>query len=356
MSAEVIHENKSVFDGKATLREVRLSFSNPHVPPIYLLLVFPNNRARPAPVVLGINYYGNHTLVRDPGVRLHDLWVPAYGKGVVDNRVTEEMRGSWTDIWRIEEVIERGYGVASFYNGDVDPDRPDERGLQRSFPSADAAAACGTIGAWAWGLMRAVDYLATAPEIDGKRIIVTGHSRMGKAALFAAAFDERIALAIPHQAGTGGSAPSRTAIKPAEPLNTVAPKWPLKPAETIANLNEKLPHWFNARFKEFSSQPEKLPVDQNCLVALCAPRPVLFTNGRGDTWINPAGQFTVLQAAAPVYELLGAGGFTLKPFPADGELAVSGKLGFFLRPGAHSLLREDWKAFLDFADLQLGPP
>lgn len=356
MTAEVIHADGRAFDGKATLREVRLSFSGPVVAPMHLLLVVPNDRARPAPVVLGINYYGNHTLVRDPKVRRHDLWVPAYGKGVVKNRVTEEMRGSWADIWRVEDVIARGYAIASFYNGDVDPDRPDERGLQRHFPSADPADVCGTIGAWAWGLMRAVDYLVTVAEIDGKRIIVTGHSRMGKAALFAAAFDERIALAIPHQAGTGGSAPSRTAIKPMAPLNTTAPKWGLKPNETIANLNEKFPHWFNARFKEFSAEPERLPFDQHCLVALCAPRPVLFTNGRADTWINPAGQFSVLEAAAPVYQLLGAGDFTLKPFPNDSALAVSGKLGFFLREGYHSLQRDDWKAFLDFADLELGKP
>ena len=356
MAPEILHEDSHAFDGKATLREVRLSFSGPEVSPIYLLLVVPNGRTRPAPVVLGINYYGNHTLVHDPKVRRHDLWVPAYGKGVVDNRVTEEMRGSWADIWRIEDVIARGYAVASFYNGDVDPDRPDERGLQRHFSPADPADACGTIGAWAWGLMRAVDHLVTVPEIDVRRIIVTGHSRMGKAALFAAAFDERIALAIPHQAGTGGSAPSRTAIKPTEPLNTAPSKWPLKPNETIARLNEKFPHWFNARFKEFGSQPERLPFDQHCLVALCAPRPVLFTNGRADTWINPAGQFSVLEAAAPVYQLMGAGGFTIQPFPKDGELAVSGKLGFFLRAGGRSLQRDDWKAFLDFADQQLGKP
>lgn len=359
MAAEVIHSDSRAFDGKATLREVRLTFSQPETSPIYLLLVVPNQRKAPAPVVLGINYYGNHTLVTDPKVRRHDLWVPAYGKGVVNNRVTEEMRGSWADAWRIEDLIARGYAVASFHNGDVDPDRPDERGLQRHFPVTDPADACGTIGAWAWGLMRAIDHLVTVPEIDAKRIVVTGHSRMGKSALFAAAFDERIALAIPHQAGTGGSAPSRTEVKPTVPLNADSPppKWPLKPAETVANLSDKLPHFFSARFREFSSHPERLPFDQHCLVALCAPRPVLFTNGRADTWINPAGQFSVLEAAAPVYQLLGASGnFTIKPFPKDGELAMSGKLGYFLRAGHHSIQREDWKAFLDFADQHLGRP
>jgi hypothetical protein len=126
-----------------------------------------------------------------------------------------------------------------------------------------------------------------------------------------------------------------------------------KPPETVANINDKFPHWFNARFKEFNTQPERLPFDQHCLVALCAPRPVLFTNGRADTWINPAGQFEVLRAAAPVYRLLGAGDFTAKELPPDGQ-RIDGVLGYYLRPGAHSLLREDWKVFLDFADQHLG--
>lgn len=115
------------------------------------------------------------------------------------------------------------------------------------------------------------------------------------------------------------------------------------------------PAWCSTRFKEFNAQPERLPFDQNCLVALCAPRPVLLTNGRADTWINPAGQFAVLRAAAPVYRLLGAGDFTAEALPPDGHLLDS-MLGYYLRPGAHSLLREDWKVFLDFADAHLGSP
>ncbi len=173
---------------------------------------------------------------------------------------------------------------------------------------------------------------------------------MGKAALLAAAFDERIALAIPHQAGSGGTAPNRTNIKPAG-YTQVGGKLP----ETVKQINDKFPHWFNARFKEFNEMPERLPFDQHCLVALCAPRPVLFTNGREDTWINPAGQFEVMRASAAVYRLLGAGDFNHTELPPNGKL-IDGRLGYFLRPGAHSLTPQDWKAFLDYADKQLGSP
>ncbi len=354
VSGTVERVDVSSFNGKATLSEVTIRFGLPGVPPIHLMLVVPNQRVAPAPVILGMNYLGNHTLVHDQRVRLADNWMPEGGAGVVENRATEASRGSWAEIWRIEEVIDRGYALATFYNGDIDPDTPDRRGLQRFFPTSDSADACGTIGAWAWGLQRAVDYLVTAPGIDPRRIVVTGHSRLGKAALLAAAFDARIALAIPHQAGCGGSAPSRARIaigKPWNSLDTPHTKLP----ETVTDINQKFPHWFNARFKEFNDQPQRLPFDQHCLVALCAPRPVLFTNGRADTWINPAGQLEVLRAAAPVYRLLGAGDFAAEELPPDGEL-TRGVLGYSLRPGGHSLLREDWKTFLDFADQHLGSP
>ena len=347
----VAREDAKAFGGKATLKEVTLKFSGPDVPSMHLMLIVPNQRTNAAPVVLAINYFGNHTLIRDPKVQLPVDWVPERGVGVVQNHSTEASRGTWADIWRIEEIIDRGYAVATFYNGDVDPDTTDRRGIQRFFRHADPDDDCGSIAAWAWGLQRAVDCLVTETTIDARRIVVTGHSRLGKAALLAAAFDERIALAIPHQAGCGGSAPSRAGTAIGKAYNTLDTTQTKRP-ETVADLNEKFPHWFNARFKKFNEQPERLPFDQNCLVALCAPRPVLLTNGRADTWINPAGQFEVLRAAAPVYRLLGAGDFSGEELPPDGTL-IDGTLAYYLRAGAHSLLREDWKTFLDFADKHL---
>ncbi len=338
---KIEREDRNALGGKATIREATITFGPPELLPIHLMLVVPNNRQMPAPVILALNYFGNHTLVRDPAVCLSTNWMPERGEGVVNNHATEASRGTWVDIWRIEDLIDRGYALATFYNGDIDPDRPDVRGIQTYFRKQNPNCDFGTIAAWAWGLSRAVDYLVTTTDLDRNRIIVTGHSRMGKAALLAAAFDERIALAIPHQAGCGGSAPSRWTT-------------PMR-VETVRNINDQFPHWFNARFKEFNDRPDRLPFDQHCLVALCAPRPVLLSNGRLDTWINPEGQFEVLRQAAPVYRLLGAGDFTATELPPDGRL-IDGALGFFIRPGAHSLTREDWKTFLDFSDKQLGPP
>jgi hypothetical protein len=182
-----------------------------------------------------------------------------------------------------------------------------------------------------------VDYLVTDPDVDGRRIAAVGHSRNGKTALLAAAFDERIALAIPHQAGCGGTAPSRGKI-----------------GESVQQINEGFPHWFNGEFKEFNEAPERLPFDQNALVALCAPRAVLFSNAEEDQWANPAGQFEVLRAADPVYRFLGAEGLGAERVPELGKLLDS-RLGYFIRKGKHAMTAEDWGVFLDFADKNLRP-
>jgi hypothetical protein len=339
IAAKVERTDPKALGGKATLKEITISFGPPQTSPIHLLLVVPNDRKEPAPAFVGMNFCGNHALIKDPAVRLPTAWM--YPRpGIKDNRATEKGRGSEVDVWALEQSIDRGYAVATFYNGDIDPDRADVReGIQPHLAKKDAKPGphdWGTIAAWTWGIHRAVDYLVTDKDIDKSRIAVVGHSRLGKTALLAAAFDERIALAIPHQAGCGGTAPSRGKV-----------------GESVKRINTSFPHWFNGTFKEFNDQPELLPFDQHCLVALVAPRPVLFSNAVEDTWANPEGQFQVLQAADPVYRLLGAGGLDAKTIPEPGKL-VNSMLGYFIRPGKHSMTTDDWMVFLDFADKHLG--
>jgi hypothetical protein len=331
VTATVEHENRDALGGKATLREVALSVA-PGTPPIRLLVVVPNGRKGLVPVFVGMNFCGNHALVDDPKVHLPEGWMyPGY-PGVKDNRATEEGRGKQADVWALDQSIARGYAVVTFYNGDVDPDVARSRGGLRPWLKSPET---GTIAAWAWGLQRAVDYVQKNPDLDAKRVIAVGHSRLGKAALLAAAFDERIALCIPLQAGCGGTAPSRGKV-----------------GESVKRITTSFPHWFTPLFAEFGDRPERLPFDQNCLTALVAPRPVLFSNATEDAWANPAGQFEVLKAAEPVYQLLGAGGLEAKTMPPENELSA-GVLGYYIRPGKHSMTRGDWKVFLDYTDRRL---
>ncbi len=333
VTATVEREDRGFLDGKATKTEVTLSFAAGDAPKIHLLLVIPNEGQGAVPAFVGPNFFGNHTTTRDPSIALTDVWVPNHK----DGKARESDRGLQANTWAIDDVIGRGYGLATFYCGDVAPDHPGRSDgifpfLRKTGDKGQEPGEWGAIAAWAWGVHRAVDYLQTHPKIDKARIAVVGHSRLGKAALLAGAFDERIALVIPHQAGCGGTAPSRGKV-----------------GESVKQINDRFPHWFDDRFKKFNEQTDRLPFDQHCLVALVAPRPVLLTNAVDDKWANPEGQFEMLKAAEPVYQLLGAGGVGVDKMPAP-EVLVDAKLGYHIRPGKHSMVREDWKVFLTYAD------
>src|SRR6516165_195797 len=194
IEATIEREDRRAFGGKATLKEVMIAFGPPEIPKIHLLLVIPNERKSPAAVFVGMNFSGNHALVKDPAVRLPTAWMYPNPTGVKDNRATEAARGTQIDVWALEQSIDRGYAVATFYSGEIDPDRPDVRqGIQphlRKKGEKPGPHEWGTIAAWAWGIQRAVDYLTTVEELDRERIAVVGHSRLGKTALLASAFDE----------------------------------------------------------------------------------------------------------------------------------------------------------------------
>ena len=325
--------------GRATLKLITIQVGPEGAPRIQLMVIIPNQHNGPVPLFLGMNFCGNHALIADPRIPVARGWVYDSCKGCTNGQATDLGRGSQAVDWPIEQILSRGYGFAAFCSSDVDSDRKDvSEGiyawLAKYWKDSSLAVPAnrGTVAAWAWGFHRCVDYLVQDPAVDGRRIAVVGHSRNGKTALLAAAMDDRIALAIPLQAGCGGTAPNRGKV-----------------GESVKRINTAFPHWFNATFKEFNDEPERLPFDQNALVALCAPRPVLFSNAQDDQWANPAGQFEVLQAADPVYRFLGAGGLEAKSMPEPGKLS-DGVLAYYIRPGKHSMTHQDWGAFLDFAD------
>ena len=168
----------------------------------------------------------------------------------------------------------------------------------------------------------------------GKRLAVVGHSRLGKAALAAGAFGDRFAVVMPHQSGCGGAGPSRTNNPKAEP---------------VSRITTAFPHWFAPRFAAFGADPTRLPFDQNAVVALCAPRPVLLTNATDDPWANPGGQFAVLKGAAGVYSLYSPDPLAADAVPPEGRL-VGSRLGYWVRAGKHSMTPADWDVFLGYAD------
>ncbi|HEV3383590.1 MAG TPA: acetylxylan esterase [Gemmata sp.] len=345
VSTKVLFEDAKAFGGKGILREVEITFGPPEWPKIYLLLAVPIGMT-PAPCYLGPNFQGNHCLVAEERVRITPDWCYPGTPGVKNFKASAEGRGKVLDVWPFEQIIGRGYAVATFYVGDIQPDRPDVReGMRATMPAPRRGDSVvedetATIMWWAWGVHRVVDYLVTNKEIMSGSLVVVGHSRLGKTALLAGALDDRISIVIPHQSGCGGAGPSRS--KNAK-------------AETVKRINTSFPHWFSTSFKAFNDDTTKLPFDQNCLVAMCAPRPVLMTNAEEDQWANPSGQFDVLKAAVPAYEFYNlAKPLVAEKMPETGTLSAD-RLGYFIRKGTHSMTPADWKVFMDFGDRWLKP-
>ncbi|MEO6741471.1 MAG: acetylxylan esterase [Chthoniobacteraceae bacterium] len=347
VTSKLIREDKVALGGKATLRELLVDCGLGA--PVHLMIVIPNTRAKAVPCFLGMNFHGNYQLLDDPKIQMPQGWVGDKFPGAEPNRAADAGRGKEKDTWALEQSVDRGYAVATFFSGDVVPDdkalaeaalkRLRASGSEERGPSDTA-----TIMAWSWGFSRMLDCLLTVPEIDGKRIAVVGHSRNGKTALVAGAFDERIALVIPSQAGCGGSAPDRVAPELSAPQANGRPT-----VETIAVINKSFPHWFSGTFKEFGDAPARLPFDQHALIALCAPRPVLLSNATEDKWANPPGQFEMLRAADAVYRIVAGDGLGSDKMPEVGVL-LNSRLGYFIREGNHSMTTPDWKVWLDFAD------
>jgi len=217
-----------------------------------------------------------------------------------------------------EEVIKRGYIVVDYDRTNLDPDRNNAVGpAQTAYPGYDWA----TLAVWAWGGMRVIDYLVTLDVVDKERIAFTGHSRGGKTALLAGAFDERIALVAPNGSGCGGAGCYRYAGEKSESLERIT-------------APDRFEYWFVPRFRDFADRETKLPFDQHFLKALVAPRALISVDALGDLWANPYGTQQSHRGAQPVFEFLGAGD----------------KSGIYFRTGGHDQNEDDWRTLVDFAD------
>jgi hypothetical protein len=340
ITAKVTKTDDTLCDGKCRLKEIEIRINGlpEEAPRIHLALFLPKSGAgAKVPVFLSLNSYGNAAAVAHPAVTIN----PKAWKG---KNVPADIRGKQADFWCVDYLVSRGYGLALFHESDVDPDMHDfTDGIHPHYPNLPVASESrwGTIAAWAWGFHRCVDYLTTDADVDGKRICVTGHSRRGKTALLAAALDERIALAVPHQSGTGGMALSRDSQQ-----------------ESVERINRVFPHWFNDAFTQFD-EPEKLtrlPFDQHCVVALVAPRPLLDTEGAQDAWANFPRSLDSLRAADPVYKLLGTPGLQGTGLVQDDEPIVGPNFGRIMQyrlNEKHTLTQAFWAKMLDFADASL---
>lgn len=309
-----------------------------------LLLILPKHTTQPAPLFLGLNFMGNHTVHLDPRILRPLGWSPnCVEAGIVDHHPTDLARGYRASRWPVEDMVSRGYGLATVYSGDIDPDFDDgfRNGVHGLFSDDDydvpPKERWGAISAWAWGLSRVLDYLQTLPEVASDRVMALGHSRLGKTALWAAAQDERFAAAFSNNSGCGGASLFRH-----------------HEGEQLHNMIDYFPHWLNARSRAYRENVEALPVDQHELLALIAPRPVYVASAAEDLWADPEGEFLSLVHANPVYRLLGQPGLGSTTMPPPGS-CVTGCPAYHIREGKHELTSLDWAFYMDFASIELMP-
>jgi hypothetical protein len=314
----VVQEDTAAIGGAATLRRIAIKSTQAGREHSFELLLFAPNGA-----------------TKRSGVFLLLSTKPA--------SATDPTRATKSEYWPVESVLARGYAIAALQTDELAPDDKAtyEDGAIRLFEGDSGALrapdAWKALGAWSWGASRAMDYLVTDPLIDPARVAVIGHSRGGKAALWAGAQDERFSLTISNESGCGGAALSRRPV-----------------GETVDLVNAFYPHWFADNFRAYNGKEASLPVDQHMLVALLAPRAVVVASASEDTWSDPEGEYLGLAYASPVYALWGLPPVPLTGMPAVGANIFVAPRGYHLRAGAHALTQFDWDRYVDVAD-QLWP-
>ena len=350
-------KEKVTCDGDATRRQYAMYFRADRTGPCVNWFVWiPRSAKGPVPVISFLNYRGAHELVADEDIPVMTAW-SRNGMSVSNHCVSSSTRGCQLDqnnpgtIFPLQMILARGYAVmtACYCEVSPDPNRTEEPPYeQKTFAYTGVFELWGprdesrkdnitSLGAWAWALSRGLDLAERIPELDAKRAVVTGCSRLGKSALLAAARDERFAVCVPNQCGGGGVCLAKRNY-----------------GESVATEINDFSHWYCRAYDKYAPDPAKLlTFDQHLLLASIAPRPVLVEGMTDSAWMDTEGEFLACKAAAPVWAFLGRETMPDVDYPEDfSEAAIGGQLGYVRRPQNHGISGYDWNWMLNFADWQ----
>ena len=340
LAGAVVLSDVPALEGTARRREVRLDLAGPRGERSATMLVYSPAGAAPDggwPAFLGLNLLGNHSTTFEDDI--------PFSRGWIQFSTTD--RGDHVRRWPYAAILERGYAVATMAAGEIEGDYPRSgfEGVRGMFATRDELlrpedgdpSAWGTIGAWSFGLSRALDALGTLGDIDAGDVYVHGHSRLGKAALWTAAQDPRFAGAISNDSGCAGASLFRHAA-----------------GEDVRAIVDRYAYWFAPRFATYTGRDAELPVDQHLLIAAILPTPVHVASAVDDLHADPRGEFLSTVYASPIAELFGGRGTAssgdVPPLPPAPASVGDELLSYHLRSGGHDVLAEDWFHFLDFAD------
>lgn len=320
---KVLDIDPKALGGRATRKQIAAFFGDVKYR-LDILLYIPNKSKKPVAGFVGLNFEANHTVHADAGIF---------------KRGKESDRGARASRWQAEMIIDRGYALATVHRDQIDPDNyrndftdgihPLFYGKGQAKPKPNE---WGSVGAWAWGLSRVLDYLETDQQVDASRIAVIGHSRLGKAALWAGTQDTRFAMVISNNSGCGGAALYRRCY-----------------GERIHHMIKPVGYWFCTNHHQYQLREHELPVDQHMLMALVAPRPLYVASATTDRWADPKGEFLAAKYASPVYELFDSPSLSAHEMPKPDQ-PIHTTVGYHLRTGKHDVTAYDWQQYLEFAD------
>jgi hypothetical protein len=347
MRYEVAEINSNVRSVTATRKQITIHLSGEvNYPRIHLLLYVPKRLHRPVPTFLVPNFFGNHTISSDVDISMYPQW-PCAKIGLNNDeleqgqqlRPDENTRGKdRLQSWPLEQILARGYAIATFApRCDIEPDYPEGwkwgiRGwfLKQTGRNEIAHDEWGAISAWAWSLSRALDYLRTDGDIDAKRVAVVGFSRLGEAALWAGAQDERFAMVIANEGNAG--------------LMRLRP-------DLVATMTDRSEYWWwhCLNLEHYVGRENEMPIDRHELLALIAPRPLYLANADQGLVSLRYAEFIAAKKAEPVYSLFGKIGLEVNGMPSL-NTSVGDFIGYHIRTGGHRMTDYDWEQFLSFAD------
>jgi dienelactone hydrolase len=329
MTALVVEQDDNAIGGKAIRKQVKITFTRKdHKSVSVALLMYIPKGLKKFPTFLGYNFNGNETIYPDPMILPSQEW-----------NGNNKQSGKDSLNWPVASIINAGCGVATMYYWELAPDKEDfSLGIYPLFYQPNQvkplANEWGGLAAWAWGLSKALDYLVTDKQVDAKRIIVLGHSRLGKAAIWAGAKDQRFAGVISSGSGAMGVSISKN-----------------KKGETLSAVIKRFPRWTSGNFKKYLNQDSNLPFDQHMVVALVAPRPMYISSASEDQWADPSHEYLSAYLSTEVYALYGYPKWQYQ-IPQI-QQPIKGRISQHIRNGKHDILPYDWNLFLEFAKREL---